>query len=621
MGSPIRSDKMRTDDGYIINKCLNGEPEAFGLLVDKYKAGIFAFVYARLHNFHDAEDVTQNVFIKAYRSLHTLKRWDSFVGWLYRIASNFCKDSILSQSRRPDRKFIEDQDPTTLEKPSIDTYHDDMICESLHEALDSLPETYRQVLTLYYLGGMDSGEIAKALCTSPTAIRHRLSRAREQLKEEVLAMIDKTYERQRLQASFTFRIVETIKRIKISPVSTSKGLPWGLSLATGMIIAFLSIGSHLDPFNIIDALGGYPLPSESRVLKVGEIPVDVLKISEMAVISSKMGKGRGIEPAQFNMQNSFFMAPQGEGEWTRKADIPTARSRLCTVVLNGKIYAIGGESWAGVLSNVEEYDPIEDKWEIRSNMPQAKELPCAISFNGKIYVFGGYDVNFNRPTSVHEYDPALDKWIAKRDMPEKFFPYYPYVLNSKIYVLGAKCDADWNIISKQVYVFDPTEDSWTEKPNKLINANGNYCLVNGKIYAIGGFGGGACLSTVGEYDPVTDTLKKKSDMPTSRFSLNACAVGTKIYAMGGSNNPNGFASLTTVEIYDTLTDTWTKGVDMQSSRYAFSASVIGGRIYCIGGWDIVANVLPSAVEEFDTGFISVDPNGKLPKTWGKIKSR
>ena len=74
---------MRTDDGYIISKCLNGEPEAFGILVDKYKSSIFAFVYTKLHNFHDAQDVTQEVFIKAYRELRTLKRWDSFAGWIY----------------------------------------------------------------------------------------------------------------------------------------------------------------------------------------------------------------------------------------------------------------------------------------------------------------------------------------------------------------------------------------------------------------------------------------------------------------------------------------------------------------------------------------------------------
>ena len=54
---------MRTEDGYVIHKCINGEPEAFGFLVDKYKASIYAFAYTKLCNFRDAEDVTQEVFI------------------------------------------------------------------------------------------------------------------------------------------------------------------------------------------------------------------------------------------------------------------------------------------------------------------------------------------------------------------------------------------------------------------------------------------------------------------------------------------------------------------------------------------------------------------------------
>ena len=71
---------MRTDDGSIVQECLNGKPAAFGVLVDKYKAGIYAFVYTELRNFHDAQDVTQEVFLQAYRGLRNLRRW--LGGWL-----------------------------------------------------------------------------------------------------------------------------------------------------------------------------------------------------------------------------------------------------------------------------------------------------------------------------------------------------------------------------------------------------------------------------------------------------------------------------------------------------------------------------------------------------------
>ena len=102
---------MRTEDGHIIHKCLNGEPEAFGFLVDKYKESVYAFAYTKLRNFHDAEDVTQEVFIKAYQKLRTLKYWDDFPAWLYSITSNLCKNWIRAQSSRRDREFVADQTP------------------------------------------------------------------------------------------------------------------------------------------------------------------------------------------------------------------------------------------------------------------------------------------------------------------------------------------------------------------------------------------------------------------------------------------------------------------------------------------------------------------------------
>jgi len=307
---------MRTEDGYIIYKCLNGEPEAFSLLVDKYKASIYAFTYAKLRNFHDAEDVTQETFIKAYRNLRNLRRWDSFLAWLYSIASDLCKKWVRSYLRRPDHDFAEDQDAAVLKDHSINSYRDDMMYESLHEALDSLPETYQQVLMLYYLGGMKSREIARFLGTSPTAIRKRLSRARVQLRKEMIDMMGKTLKPQRLQASFTFRIAEAIKRIKIQPVQRTAGLPWGISLAAGIIIAVMSMGSHLSTFTPVKAHTFASLPSEAKVMKTGEIPVDIFKIDQIPILASKQGDGDIGDSKSLSPQKAIFMAPDGEVTFT-----------------------------------------------------------------------------------------------------------------------------------------------------------------------------------------------------------------------------------------------------------------------------------------------------------------
>lgn len=236
---------MRTEDGYIIYRCLNGDPTAFGFLIDKYKAGVYASAYERLRNFHDAEDIAQEAFFKAYRSLRTLKRWDSFASWLYRITLNLCTDWIRGEARRPDREFAEDQDQEALEAPARNTYRQELACESVREAVDSLPEIYCQVLTLHYLGGMTSVEIARFVGVSSSAIRMRLRKARSLLKEEILAMMSTTFEEQKLQVTFTFRIIEAVKRMRIHPTPRTAGLPWGLSLATGIIVTILSLSPHL----------------------------------------------------------------------------------------------------------------------------------------------------------------------------------------------------------------------------------------------------------------------------------------------------------------------------------------------------------------------------------------
>lgn len=253
---------MRTEDGYIINKCLNGDPSAFGLLVDKYKESVYALAYSKLHNFHDAEDITQEVFIKAYQRLRMLKRWESFLAWLYAITSNLCKNLVRTKSHRLDQPFPEDQETAIIENHSLGFYRQDLtgrnMQEALHEAMEKLPETHQQVLSLYYLGGMSNKEIANFLGTNTNTIEKRLSRARGELREEILAMMKLDLAEQKLKAGFTLGIVELIKRMKIQPVPRMPWLPWGISMATGFIITVVSIIFSLISFSPMSIGSAFP---------------------------------------------------------------------------------------------------------------------------------------------------------------------------------------------------------------------------------------------------------------------------------------------------------------------------------------------------------------------------
>ena len=196
--------------------------------------------------------------------------------------------------------------------------------------------------------------------------------------------------------------------------------------------------------------------------------------------------------------------------------------------------------------------------------------------NGKIYVIGGLSGLLARLSNVEEYNPATDTWTGKKEIP-------------------------------------------TPREGIAVSA------VGGKIYAIGGWANGHS-SVVEEYNPATNTWTKKASMPTARSYLSTSVVDGKIYAIGGSSNIPGIA-ISPMEMYDPETDTWTTKADIPTSRTQLSTSAVNGKIYAIGGAkrNLQAVGPPvaglSSLEAYDTGFKSVKARGKLPITWGEIKSR
>jgi RNA polymerase sigma factor (sigma-70 family) len=501
---------MRTDDGSIIHRCLNGESEAFGILVDKYREGIYAFAYAKLRDFRDAQDVTQEVFVKAYTDLRTLRRRESFSFWLYRIAATRCKLWVRTQSRRIDRDFIEDQAPGILEDSSLESYRASQMGESVWEALDLLPDAYREVLIMHYFGGMSSKEIARAIGISPVATRVRLNRGRARLKEEMLAMMDTAFEGQKLPIGFTFHIVEAVKRLN----------------------------PRLSITGDIDIPAGSLIPAEAKALKTGEIPVDILKTDEISVIASKQedSDNESLDP-----QNALSMAPRAEeGSWARKEGMPTARACLSTSVVNGIIYAIGESTkWASMdHRTVEAYDPATDTWTKKADMPTARAYLSTSVVDGIIYAIGGWNDNELEVAPVEAYDPVTDAWTKKADMPTARGGFSTSVVDGLIYAIGGIFVIGSIGGGMKVEVYDPAMDTWTAKADMTKARWGlSTSVVNRMIYAIGGrIGGGingVSARNVEVYDPVTDTWTEKADMPTMRGVHSASAVNGHIYVIGG----------------------------------------------------------------------------------------
>ena len=336
---------MRTEDGDIIHKCLTGDTAAFGLLVDKYKASVYALAYAKLGNFHDAQDITQEVFLKAYQKLRTLKHWDKFLSWLYAITSNMCKDFLRAKAKRPDSEYIADQDTARLERRSLASYHEDEVYQSLHETLAMLPEIHRQVLTLHYLGGMSCREIGQFLGVSPHAIAMRLNRARSKLKKEMLTLMDTHFAQQKLNPAFTFNIVEVIKRTRIQPNPQTPLIPVGFAALSLLALTLLCLTVPFDQFPAIGNMVGAPIPSETEVTEVGEIPVAEVVVSETLIVSSGDGK---TDLARNPKPTNVVLAANAEAEVeTDGSNEPTARLgkgmvQRITYSPDGKLIAVIG---------------------------------------------------------------------------------------------------------------------------------------------------------------------------------------------------------------------------------------------------------------------------------------
>ena len=405
---------MRTADGHIIRKCLDGNSAAFGFLVDKYKESVYALAYSMLHNFHDAEDVTQEVFIKAYRKLHTLKQYDRFHAWLFAITSNFCRNLIRNRSKRPDREFIEDQEPEILEESSLDLYREELVYQSIHEALDSLPDTYCQALTLYYLGGMKTREIAEFLGTTPTAIRHRLVRARARLKEEMLAMISRTFEGKRLPGGFTFQILEAVKHIRVQPMPRATALPWGLSLTASFIIALFSLSSSPDLLKPPNVPIAPLIQGDTRVVRAGEIPVEMLNIAEIRTPPERQMGGSGEEPDDSGVQNrsALSLAPKAKEENVFVRSLPEEILGLRTP-FDVEIDSSGNLLVADSANHrIQKFDPegnLSKTWGVYGRGDGQFDWPMSIAIDssGDIYVA---DESNNRVQKFDSEGNFLIKW-------------------------------------------------------------------------------------------------------------------------------------------------------------------------------------------------------------------
>lgn len=175
------------DDIDLINSFKNGNKAVFGDIVLRYQDRIYNLCRYMLGNEHDAEDISQDTFIKAYRKLGEFQPNAALYTWLYRIAVNACIDHkrkpfFESIFRRSDRG-----DETVIEYPSVSPspekkYESKQIQSALEKALRKLSLKLRAAIVLKEIEGLSYDEIADTLDISIGTVKSRISRAREELR-------------------------------------------------------------------------------------------------------------------------------------------------------------------------------------------------------------------------------------------------------------------------------------------------------------------------------------------------------------------------------------------------------------------------------------------------------
>ena len=171
---------QQSRDWELTRRSQAGDTEAFGTLVTKYHGKILTVVYGMVRNEHDASDLAQEGFVKAWQSIHRFKGRSSFYTWLYSITMNVTIESIRQKGRREEVELNE-AIPSSLPDPRVSCQRSE-IRELVHAALTELSPEHREVLVLKELDGLQYHEIAEVLNLSIGTVMSRVFYARKRLQ-------------------------------------------------------------------------------------------------------------------------------------------------------------------------------------------------------------------------------------------------------------------------------------------------------------------------------------------------------------------------------------------------------------------------------------------------------
>lgn len=195
------ADKPVDADAQLVARTVAGDQKAFELLVIKYQRRIQRLIGRMVRDVDLVEDIAQETFIRAYRALAQFRGEAQFYTWLYRIAVNTAKKSLMDLKRNPtvsenayksgddDETSPVENELTTAETPEA-VLASKEIAEIINTAMEMLPEELRQAITLREIEGLSYEEIAEVMSCPIGTVRSRIFRAREAISQKVKPLLE-----------------------------------------------------------------------------------------------------------------------------------------------------------------------------------------------------------------------------------------------------------------------------------------------------------------------------------------------------------------------------------------------------------------------------------------------
>ncbi len=161
----------------LVGRCLRGDQTAMVQLVDLYRGQVFGLCYRMLRHRQDAEDVTQESFVRALRGLHTWDDQREFLPWLLAIAGNRCRTQLAARMRRPNTTSLVDH----VSDDAVEVIAARNLAEEVELALGNLREEYRQAFLLFHQHELSYAQISTTLNCPLGTVKTWVHRARREL--------------------------------------------------------------------------------------------------------------------------------------------------------------------------------------------------------------------------------------------------------------------------------------------------------------------------------------------------------------------------------------------------------------------------------------------------------